>query len=383
MFLFIRFGFISATPGKFLNVLNPFRRLEIPLVESVAEHRPGAWGAFYFEYGIGIFLIPVSIYFTVKNTSNQNIFLTIFTLTTAYFASSMIRLTLIMAPAFSLLWAIAIVRLLKSFISTMKAPSTISKQKTRFRTQVGKEFSVIFIIMMFSLLAFTFVIPRRGEASKPINSAYTQTTIAAGALPIRPDVKVTDWIEALVWMRDNLPQNAVVASWWDYGYWITVLGNQTTLSDNGTSNMTQIGTVGLMFMSIEDEAIDILKKYDVTHVVVFTSFEINSGSEMGWGDDGKWKWMLEIAASVFPNIDLKESNYGEYTTDPQTGYSRWEWNTNGRNSTIYKLITYGKHLRLYGSSSIPLNHFNLVYVSHGPIIYGSYLAPVCIYEINY
>jgi len=87
-------------------------------------------------------------------------------------------------------------------------------------------------------------------------------------------------------MRENLPPNAVVASWWDYGYWITIWGNKTSLADNGTINSTQIGKIGYMFMSNETEAIKVLEKFNqlarargfnhnVSHVLVFTTFDIN------------------------------------------------------------------------------------------------------------
>jgi dolichyl-diphosphooligosaccharide--protein glycosyltransferase len=386
--VFMKFGLINATPGKFIGVLNPFSRLTDPLVKSVGEHPPGAWGYFFYEYGIGIFFIPVGLYFTLQNPTNRNIFLSIFALTTAYFASSMIRLTLIMAPAFCLLWAVALVRLLEPFISIIKGVSTVSKRKLRFRPRVSKKFSSAFLIINFILLTYTFAIPRdNGEASRPINSAYIPTTLAMAALPIKPDVVVTDWMEVLVWMRDNLPPTAVVASWWDYGYWITTMSNKTTLVDNGTSNMTQIGTIGLMFLSNETEAKEILGKYDATHVVVFTSFDY-TGRDLRFGDDGKWNPpMLDIAAHVFPDADLKAENFGKYETDPYSGQTYWSWNSVGENTTIYKLMTYGKQTRLNlltSTQTIPLislEHFKLVKISNGPLIYGTYLTPVCVYEV--
>ena len=36
------------------------------------------------------------------------------------------------------------------------------------------------------------------------------------------------------WLRENTPKDAVIASWWDYGYWISTLGERKTLADNAT-----------------------------------------------------------------------------------------------------------------------------------------------------
>ena len=36
------------------------------------------------------------------------------------------------------------------------------------------------------------------------------------------------------WLKNNTHEDAVIASWWDYGYWITTLSDRTTLIDNST-----------------------------------------------------------------------------------------------------------------------------------------------------
>ena len=43
-----------------------------------------------------------------------------------------------------------------------------------------------------------------------------------------------DWKDATLWIKQNTSEDAVVASWWDYGYWITTLSERTTLADNAT-----------------------------------------------------------------------------------------------------------------------------------------------------
>ena len=374
-------GYITPLYTKFVAVINPFERFgEQPvhqLVQSVQEQRPAAWGSFYYDIGIGAFFVPVGLFFAVQNSTNRNIFLCIFGLTSVYFASSMVRLTMFMAPAFCILWALALVQLLGPFITIIKEVPVIPRRKMRLEAHVGKEFSGAFIILMFLLLTFTFVLPSASPGAtfpRVLDHAYSATTIAAGSLPLRPSEPVSDWLDALNWMRVNLQPTDVVASWWDYGYWITVIANKTSLADNSTSNVTQIGQIGLMFLSNETEAIEILQKYDATYVVVFTTFR-QDGSDQGWGDEGKWRWMARIAG-------LNETDYGEY--DKETG--GWNWNDKGLETVIYKLMQYGKEVTLYGSSTIQLEHFEEAYFSQtaaSPRQYGGIIPLVCVYKINY
>ena len=397
VFMLSWFGVIRGLQFKYLAVLNPFERFTRPIMESVQEHRPAAWGSFYYDFGIGIFFVPVGVFFAVRNPTNRNIFLSIFGLTSIYFASSMIRLTLLMAPALCLLWALALVHLLRPFITLLKEAPIIPRRKTRFATQVGKEFSGAVLIIVFLLLMFTFVTGLTSGGPRVFGQADSPTTLAAASVPIKPAGTVPDWIDTLAWMRENLPSTAVVASWWDYGYWIAIWGNRTSLADNGTWNTTQIQNIGLMFMSSEAGAIEILEKWNrdarsrgfqsnVSHVLVFTTFDRN-GNDAMVGDEGKWRWMARI-----PGLD--DGSFGNFSLGTDwvdvDGDNQWQGeeqdelvvNVKGRNSTIYKLMTYGKETKLESPQSVSLEHFDLAYFSKGPLVGGIYPL-VCIYEIKY
>ncbi len=377
-------GYDWPLPAKYLFVLNPSVRPE--LAQSIQEHRPAAWGSLYYDLGVGAFLMPVGLFFAVRNPTNRNIFLIIFGLTSIYFAGSMIRLTLLLGPAVCLLWALALVQLLRPFVTIMKEVPTIPRRKTRFATHVGKEFSGALLIVMFLLLTLTFVIP----SPRVFSQADTPTTIASASVPLKPDDTVRDWIDTLAWIRENLPPDAVVASWWDYGYWITILGNKTSLADNATVDTRQIEKIGYMFMSNETEAIRVLEEfnerartkgfnYNVSHVLVFTTF-LTDGRDAMFGDEGKWRWMARIAAQQYPSIN--ETEYGEYDED-----GRWvDWSPRGKNSTIYKLMTYGKETKLGTPElerSVTLTNFELEYFSKGEPIQGQVYALVCVYEVKY
>jgi len=383
------FGFIGRLGVKYETILNPFQRLLYPIVESVQEHRPAAWGSIYYDVGIGIFFIPVGFFFAAQNPTNRNIFLIIFGLTSIYFASSMVRLTLIMAPAFCLLWALALTKVLKPFIAVMKETPTAIRRKTRFETHVGKEFSAAFLILIFLLLTFSLVLPsresqQRGEAFPRIfDQAYSPTTIATASVPIKSSKPINDWIDALTWIRNNQSVQ-VVASWWDYGYWITTIGDRPSLADNGTFNSTQIAIVGRMFMSDETEAVAIIDDFNehaqniertnrITHVLVFTVFDKN-GNDLNYGDETKWVWMAKIAG-------LNDADYGNFTQ------GKVEWTDLGKTTLIYKLMAYAKHERVPSAETPELEHFQLAYMSNmnrqDLWNIDGYNAVVAIYEVKH
>ncbi|MEM3627022.1 MAG: STT3 domain-containing protein [Candidatus Bathyarchaeia archaeon] len=344
-------GYMQGIAGKFISVINPFTREASPLIESVAEHRISAWGSIYYEFGIGIVFFIAGLYFISRNPSNKNLFVLIFGLTSLYFASSMVRLLVLMAPAFSLVASIGIVGILKPFTTLLREAPKIATKKRYGLEHVGKEFSGAAVFLIFLLLMTNFAFPM----PKVYMQALSPTTISAGSLPIAPSEPVQEWLNMLEWTKNNLGATTVVCSWWDYGYWLTIMGNVTTLADNGTVNTTQIQNIGLIFMANETQALKMLKLYDAKYILVFTTFygvQTNlgpAGTWAGYGDEGKWMWMARISgqardrfiASGFLDVTsswINETKFGNFSGN------RWIWNDVGKNSTIYKLMSHAKNL---------------------------------------
>lgn len=78
-----------------------------------------------------------------------------------------------------------------------------------------------------------------------------------------------DWINALNWISEHTPQDAVIAAWWDYGYWITTLGNRSTLADNAANNQTRIVTIAKMLMERPEQATEIANKIKADYIVIY------------------------------------------------------------------------------------------------------------------
>jgi dolichyl-diphosphooligosaccharide--protein glycosyltransferase len=410
-------GFMGGIAGKFISVINPFTRAESPLIESVAEHRVSAWGSIYYDLGIGIIFFVAGLYFVIGNLNNRNLFLLLFGITSLYFACSMVRLLVLMAPAFSLLVAVGVVGLLKPFIALLKEPPKIGVKKKFGLESVGKEFSGAAIFLIFLILMTSVAFP----SPKVYRQVYAPTTISSGSLSMVPPEPVQEWINMLYWTRTRLSSQTVVCSWWDYGYWLTVLGNVTSLADNATVNGTQIENIGFIFMSNETTAIKMLKRYNAEYILVYTTIYYDrqrntvSFANVG-GDEGKWIWMAAISGKARERF-IKEGLISEsemWSSDPDAvrqmfgnyslGTSWHDSNRNGQvdegelvpvekgqNCTIYKLMRYAMERWMEvqqkgGKPSIKLQYFSEAYIAgleNDGTKYGGYVPLVCLYKINY
>jgi dolichyl-diphosphooligosaccharide--protein glycosyltransferase len=420
-FFLSELGYMGSVAGKFLSVIDPFARAGSPLVESVAEHRISAWGSVYYDLGIGIVFFLVGFYFLFRNLNNRNLFLLLFGITTLYFASSMVRLLVLMAPAFSLLASVGIVGVLKPFTTLLREPPKIITKKRYALEHVGKEFSGTAVLLIFIVLMTNFAFsPQSGGIPKVYSQAYVPITITAGSIPIAPNKPVAEWLDMLQYLN-NLPQSSkvVVCSWWDYGYWLTMLGNVTSLADNATINGTQIENIGFIFMANETNALKMLKVYDAKYILVFTTLysqvsnSVEYASWAGYGDEGKWMWMARISGKAqsrfvegdtngdgvvdIPNlIDATSSWSNETSFGAYDSNNNWKWNDAGTNSTIYKLMTWGKQRWCNENSATPNEagvepqYFKEAYFAglnlsptDARANYGGIVPLVCLYEIEY
>ena len=412
-------GYMQDIAGKFLTVLDPFIRSAAPLIESVAEHRISAWGNIYYELGLGIIFFLAGLYFTLRNPTNRNIFLLLFGATSLYFAASMVRLLVIFAPAFSLLAAIGILGVLKPFYTLLKETPQLAIKSKRRIARVSKEYSGIVVFLVFMLLVTNFAFsPQSGGVPRVYGSAYAPLTITASSLPLSGDYlsePAEEWLDMLSWTRNTLQSTTVVCSWWDYGYWLSIMGNVTTLADNATVNSTQIENIGFIFMAPENLSMVMLEQYDAKYILVFTTLGLASSSDgsyyvaqsVGYGDEGKWSWMARISGQARDRLVANgyvsedeawtdESDFGAYDTD--TG--GWVWNDAGTNSTVYKLLSWAKQSWVDKASSsftvyadeesVEPTYFKQAYFAgleltagEASANYGGLIPVVALYEIDW
>lgn len=287
---------LQVTADKFLAAIFPVVRNEI--IKSVAEHAPITWSLFYANFGPFLILIPAGLYLLVKEKLTEGrILVIVYTLSAIYFASTMSRLAQLLAPAACLLTAYVLIRVIR-----LAREQVISQRLSK------KAINLIYKRYVASTLLMSIVAISMFALYMPIviESSSHPVTIAASALSPPPRERIIDWLEACKWLRENTG-DVVVLAWWDYGYYLTVLGNKTTLADNATINSTQIAIIGRTLLSKEPEALAVFKQYNVDYVVVFST--VHYGRLLG-GDEGKWVWMARIAG--LKEYDLYDSFLAMY-----------------------------------------------------------------------
>jgi dolichyl-diphosphooligosaccharide--protein glycosyltransferase len=402
-------GYIAAIGGKFVSIINPVARLSQALTLSVAEQAFTTWGQIYAEWGIAIIFFIAGFFFLLRDFSNKNLLLVILGLTTLYFASSMVRLLVLMAPFFGLLAAVGVMGILKPFIALLKEPPKIFAKKKYGSEHVGREFSGIAIFLIFLILMTNLAFaPQSGGVPSVYTTSYTPVTITDGSLSLVAGTPVTCWTNALKWLND-IPssQSTVVCAWWDYGYWLCIVGNVTTLCDNGTNNSTQIGLVGRVYMSNETQAVRILEdqfnghKGPPKYVLLYLTFW-STGQYGGYGgDEGKWVWMARIANSstyvkdlYYPSWPKWEYNeWGPGLSNDTFGYysssGAFVWNALGKTTVFYELSQKAINDTIGVSSHTPTYFNNSKYfvdvvgstTSSGTTVY--LYAAVCLFQVDY
>ena len=285
--------------SRLVSVLSPLIRDSLSLVASVAEHMPSSWSVFYYNTLIPLTLLPLGLFFLFKRANAADILLLAFLILIFYFTGSMIRIILLFAPAACLVGAYGLVSVLKIFGSFYgeKRTGVSRKRKRQVKRMVGKsEIGAVYFIVGIMCMA---------QVMHASNIAVTQLSQSQ----LAPGGDLHDWEQSLTWMKTNLPGTSVVASWWDYGYWITPIGNMTSINDNATINQTRIGMTGMALMQTDEiYSAKVFKRLKADYVLVyFGMLYPNLG-----GDEGKWPWMVRICNDNYQhykNFGMEEDNW--------------------------------------------------------------------------
>ena len=375
---------------RYLNAVNPFLTSVDPLVDSVAEHATPTIAQSYLFHSIYLIFAGLGAWFILSKKSFQSkitiksdmkIFALIMGMTGVYVSSSFIRLEVFASISLIILASIAL--------------SILTKEIFKINTSKKKSFSikVSFVLLIFTLFMIPLFYPTN---SNWINTVDIPATILTGATNHPPS---NDWLDALEWIKLNTPEDSVIASWWDYGYWIQTLAERATLADNSTLETPIIQNIARMLLSTPDEGWKMLQDMNADYVVVFVAgerfdakYDNEQVSYLGHGgDESKAIWFIRIA-------ELPEQKYFEFNSGV---FNNYFWNETLLGKMIpFSTITYyntelQKETLTYQSGFIPISIKDIKYsdstndplwlVYASPSFYDEKPGPmtgVFVYEIN-
>lgn len=250
------------------------------------------------DLNILIWIFPAGVLLCFRDLRDEHIFVIIYSVFATYFTGVMVRLMLTLTPCVCVASAVAVSTLLDTYVDVHEPtpegeevvpsasaaaaavteldagyasdassqPATLSKKKgkkaakdtaaaatlappttasrpprvAKPSSSSSKKEAGIFgldtrlgVVMNTTFLLLIFVVHCTWVTSNAYSSpsVVLATRNADGSQNI-----IDDFREAYYWIRQNTKEDAVIMSWWDYGYQIAGFADRPTLVDNNTWN---------------------------------------------------------------------------------------------------------------------------------------------------
>ena len=224
------------------------------------------------------FLFPAGVVLCFRELRDEHVFVIIYAVVASYFAGVMVRLMLTLIPVICVAAAVAFSSLLDTYIDPVEpepsedvaspteggsaagaaaAASDAGSSKKpkkpaaadpgvgsgilaaiapsgsgpKSRGIFGLDTRGLVVFNALGMLIF-FVL----HCTYVTSTAYSPSVVLASSNPDGSQHIIDDFREAYYWLCQNTPEDAVIMSWWDYGYQIAGMADRPTLVDNNTWN---------------------------------------------------------------------------------------------------------------------------------------------------
>jgi len=249
-------GIVSLPSFRYLNAANPLLITTDMLTDSVSEHATSTIDISFFFFSILMVFAGLGAWLLFQKKVNRSLqikgemaaFALIIGFLGIYFSSAFVRLEVFGSISVIILSSIGISILISKILKAGHKPtSAVTK--------------ISFLAIIVALLMVPMVYPETNWTNN--NKGLPITILNSGS---HFNTSTNDWSDAMQWLRENTPEDAVIASWWDYGYWISTLAERKTLADNSTLLDWQIRKIASTYMSTPEDAWRILSTDADTNV---------------------------------------------------------------------------------------------------------------------
>ena len=289
-------NFLPLPSFRYLNAVNPFLTTTDPLVDSVSEHATTTIEQSFLFHSVMMIFAGIGIWLLFKNSTKYNFlkndliaFSLIIGIIGIYVSSAFVRLEVFASISIIILTSLGLSILSKEFVSNKQFPSKINN----ITLKSSFAFGIIFLLLtplVFPTNATVFDFTDNPPIILNGGTSFTLST--------------NDWNDSLDWIKNNTPKDSVIASWWDYGYWIQTKAERATLADNSTIHTHIIQKIAAIFLDSPDNSWKSLQEMEADYFVVFIAAQklANDGIDgqslyilHGGGDESKKQWFMKIA----------------------------------------------------------------------------------------
>jgi len=241
-------GMINLPSFRYLNAANPLLITTDMLTDSVSEHATTTIDISFYFFSILMVFAGLGAWLLFQKKVNRSLqikgemaaFALIIGFLGIYFSSAFVRLEIFGSISVIILSSIGISILISKILKAGHKPtSAVTK--------------ISFLAIIVALLMVPMIYPETNWANN--NKGLPITVLNSGT---HFNISTNDWSDAMQWLKENTPEDAVIASWWDYGYWISTLAERKTLADNSTLLDWQIRKIAATYMSTPEDAWRIL-----------------------------------------------------------------------------------------------------------------------------
>jgi len=238
-------GLVGLPGFRYLNAVNPFLTTLDPLTDSVAEHLTTSLDISYTFTSVFLIFGVIGAWFlfsrkTIDLKIDNRIFAVVISIIAIYVSSSFVRLEIFASVGLIILGSIGLAILSKKILNS----------HIFFPTKI------IFFVVITVLIILPVMLP---DGRSWTNWADFPPPITNGGSFFK--ISTNDWQHAMDWLKHNTPENAVIASWWDYGYWITTLSDRATIIDNATLIDWQIKKMAYSLITTPENSWHILNSH--------------------------------------------------------------------------------------------------------------------------
>jgi dolichyl-diphosphooligosaccharide--protein glycosyltransferase len=332
-----------ASDFRYINAVIPFLSEQTSFTATVSEHSKPTLVDYFTNYSILLIFAGLGAWRTFNQRDYLSVFALILGITSVYVSAGLIRLLVYASVGIIVLSSIGLYQITHNIMQIKKesspmsaisnnrmaatgAPSTTippyymqlpapKARKVHTKTFGGlfatiRSIKILYAVLI--ILAFSFPLFYPSGLSWKTSADFPPTILNGGT---GSTFHSLDWIDSLNWMSKNIPENSVIAAWWDYGYWITTLSNRTTLADNATFNQTRIATIAKMFMEKPLEGVNLASSHlRANYILVYVVAEpISIGNNtyylLGYGGDESKVPVFVTMAGLDERVYINRNQY--------------------------------------------------------------------------